>query len=119
MDKLIKTGCLGAFCLLLAACDNPQQTLYYWGNNNADVYERLKSDGKPLGEQSDAMEKYFQKTRSENKKEAPGTHAHLGMLLSEAGQDQSAAEHFETEKRLFPESSAFMDFLLKNKGARK
>ena len=41
------------------------------------------------------------------------------MLLSEAGQDQSAAEHFETEKRLFPESSAFMDFLLKNKGARK
>ncbi len=65
------------------------------------------------------MEKYFQKTRSENKKEAPGTHAHLGMLLSEAGQDQSAAEHFETEKRLFPESSAFMDFLLKNKGARK
>ena len=86
MDKLIKTGCLGAFCLLLAACGSPQQTLYYWGNNNADVYERLKSDGKPLGEQIDAMEKYFQKTRSENKKEAPGTHAHLGMLLSEAGQ---------------------------------
>lgn len=55
MDKLIKTGCLGAFCLLLAACGNPQQTLYYWGNNNADVYERLKSDGKPLGEQIDAM----------------------------------------------------------------
>ena len=71
MDKLIKTGCLGAFCLLLAACGNPQQTLYYWGNNNADVYERLKSDGKPLGEQIDAMEKYFQKTRSENKKKHP------------------------------------------------
>ena len=68
MDKLIKTGCLGAFCLLLAACGSPQQTLYYWGNNNADVYERLKSDGKPLGEQINTMEKYFQKTQSENKK---------------------------------------------------
>lgn len=71
MDKLIKTGCLGAFCLLLAACGSPQQTLYYWGNNNADVYERLKSDGKPLGEQIDAMENISRKPGAKIKKKHP------------------------------------------------
>jgi hypothetical protein len=51
----------------------------------------------------------------------PGFHAHLGMLYSMTGKsnDQIAAQ-FEDEKRLFPESTVYMDFLLaKMKKAEK
>ncbi|MDO4640600.1 MAG: DUF4810 domain-containing protein [Neisseria sp.] len=112
---MMKSGFFAAGLLALSACTTPQETLYYWGNNNADVYERLKDDGKPLGEQISNMEKYFRKAESEHKTVAPGAHAHMGLLLSDAGQNQQAAEQFEAEKKLFPESSVFMDFLLKNK----
>ena len=43
----------------------------------------------------------------------PGFHAHLGMLYALAGKQDQVAVEFETEKKLFPESAAYMDFLLK------
>ena len=42
-------------------------------------------------------------------------HAHLGLLYSSLGNDAAAAEPLRTEKSLFPESAAYMDFLLKPK----
>ncbi|MCF7521970.1 DUF4810 domain-containing protein [Neisseria sp. ZJ106] len=121
MKKLFLTGLASGSLLLLTACGTQQPTtLYYWGNNNADVYQRLKSDGKPLGEQINNMEKYFQEAAKKQQSPAPGAHAHLGLLLNDAGQTRQAQSEFEAEKAQFPESSAFMDFLLKKyKGANK
>jgi hypothetical protein len=42
----------------------------------------------------------------------PGFHAHLGMLYSIAGKSDQMVAQFEDEKKLFPESATYMDFLL-------
>lgn len=65
------------------------------------------------------MEKYF--AEAANKMNAaPGAHAHLGLLLSRSGDKEGAFRQFEEEKRLFPESGVFMDFLMKTgKGGKR
>lgn len=103
----------------LSACGSGQKNLYYWGDYTKNVYERLKDNGKPAGEQIDKMEKYFQKASDSQKSAAPGAHAHMGLLLIDAGQNQQALAQFEKEKQLFPESGSFMDFLLKNAKGKK
>lgn len=40
---------------------------------------------------------------------APGLNAELGYLYMDEGRPAEAIQHFEAEKRLFPESQRFMD----------
>ena len=44
----------------------------------------------------------------------PGAHAHLGMLYFESGNPDQGMAHFLQEKALFPESTAYIDFLINN-----
>ena len=60
-----------------------------------------------------ALERDLQKIRSSGKTPPPGYHAHLGMLYASLGKDDQMVQQFQTEKQLFPESAAYMDFLLK------
>lgn len=116
INKRITTYVLTcSVALLLTACGTTNNDIYYWGAYPSTVYENLKNDKTSLSEQISAMEKYFDLVNSQNKAVAPGAHAHLGLLLIEAGQNDRALEQFKIEKELFPESSTFMDFLLKNK----
>ncbi|KKB00698.1 DUF4810 domain-containing protein, partial [Avibacterium paragallinarum] len=46
---------------------------------------------------------------------APGAHAHMGLLLVQSGQLDAARQQFLEEKKLFPESSSYINFLMKNK----
>lgn len=108
-----------AAVLLLSACASQQeQALYHWNGYNNMLYAHLRGD-KPLGEQITAAERYFQGAQSKKQRVAPGAHAHLGMLMTKAGQADRARAQFEEEKRLFPESSVFMDFLLKHEQGGK
>ncbi|MDO4997807.1 MAG: DUF4810 domain-containing protein [Neisseria sp.] len=106
---------LSVIALALGACAQAPKTLYHWQGYNQTVYERLQNDGSSLGEQIDKMEQYFVQARDKQLAVAPGAHAHMGLLLVDAGQIDAAHLQFEQEKRLFPESSTFMDFLLKRK----
>ena len=45
---------------------------------------------------------------------APAVHAHLGMLYFETGNPDSGLSQFDREKSLFPESSSYIDFLIKS-----
>ena len=98
--------------LLLCACSSGPQTLYYWGNYQPQVYERLKREGKGPAEQIIALEDTAQRARARGQQLPPGFHAHLGMLYAETGKADQVVQQFETEKALFPESASFMDFLL-------
>ncbi|RPD89122.1 DUF4810 domain-containing protein [Neisseria weixii] len=100
--------------LWLAACGSAPKQMYYWKDYSPTVYEHLKNDASP-SEQISKMDKYFTEADRKQMAAAPGAHAHMGLLLIEAGQNEAARQRFETEKQLFPESSVFMDFLLKNK----
>ncbi|MEQ6289610.1 DUF4810 domain-containing protein [Vogesella sp. GCM10023246] len=105
--------------LLLAAglsgCAGQQaKPLYHWGVYQPQVYEYFKGDGASHEAQIAALEADVQQARAKDEPLPPGYHAHLGLLYSHTGKLDQVKQEFTTEKTLYPESSAFMDFLLRN-----
>ncbi|VWC19945.1 lipoprotein [Burkholderia lata] len=108
-----------AAALLLAGCASSTPPLYQWTGYQPQVYEYFKGQKSPQ-EQIDALEKALQEIRGKGHTPPPGFHAHLGMLYASVGSEQQAEQELQAEKQLFPESSTYMDFLLKKKtGAPK
>ncbi|QXH46820.1 DUF4810 domain-containing protein [Pseudomonas xanthosomatis] len=103
---------------LLAGCSGPK-TLYQWESYQPQVYGYLKGDSKE--EQAAALERDLEKIKAKNGAVPPGYHAQLGLLYSGLGKDDQMIQQFRTEKALFPESAAYMDFLMSNasKGAKQ
>lgn len=97
---------------LLAGCAGPK-TLYQWESYQPEVYEYFKGE-EPKEAQAEALERDLQKIKSTGKTPPPGYHAHLGLLYLSMGKDDQMVQQFRTEKVLFPESTPYMDFLLKN-----
>lgn len=108
-QALIKTALL-AGAVLLAGCQTAPKTLYQWEGYQPTVYQHFKGDSPE--QQIAVLEKDLQTIQAKGGAVPPGFHAHLGMLYSLSGKADLVAAHFETEKKLFPESSAYMDFLL-------
>ncbi|MBN3819503.1 DUF4810 domain-containing protein [Paraburkholderia sp. Se-20369] len=107
-----------AAALLLAGCvPPPAPPLYQWNGYQPQVYEYFKGKTSPQ-EQIDALEKALQEIRAKGHTPPPGFHAHLGMLYATVGSEQQAEQELQAEKQLFPESSPFMDFLMKKKSAQ-
>ncbi|MDH1631579.1 DUF4810 domain-containing protein [Pseudomonas mosselii] len=104
--------------VLLAGCNSPK-TLYQWESYQPQVYGYLKGDAKE--EQAIALERDLEKIKAKNGAVPPGYHAQLGLLYSGLGKDDQMIQQFRTEKALFPESAAYMDFLMSNasKGAKQ
>ena len=96
---------------LLAGCSSPK-TLYQWESYQTQVHEYFTSEAKEA--QAEALERDLQKIMAADGKVPPGYHAQLGLLYSSLGKDDQMVQQFNTEKALFPESAAYMDFLLKN-----
>lgn len=99
----------------LSGCAAPSAPpLYQWTGYQPQVYEYFKGKTSPQ-EQIDALEKAQQEIQANDRTPPPGFHAHLGMLYASVGDMQRAQQAFETEKQRFPESTAYMDFLLTKK----
>ncbi|OHX13922.1 DUF4810 domain-containing protein [Chromobacterium sphagni] len=97
---------------VLSACGTAPQTLYQWEGYQPQVYSYLKSDGADAQKQIDVMELGLQKIEAKGNMPPPGYHAHLGLLYASAGKPDQMVQELQTEKKLFPESAAYMDFLL-------
>lgn len=97
---------------VLAGCATRPQPLYYWGSYQNQVYGHFNGEKSPE-EQVQALEGDREKARSEGKALPPGFQAHLAMLYGQTGQSDRLVENLQAEKAQFPESSTFMDFLLK------
>lgn len=100
--------------VLLAACGTSSSTkpLYYWENYSNTVYEGMQNK-LSASEQITKLEEYLEKARAKDLAVAPGVYAQLGMLYLQTGQQSQAHQAFLKEKEAFPESAAFIDFLLK------
>ncbi|MCD5993992.1 DUF4810 domain-containing protein [Pseudomonas sp. CDFA 602] len=97
---------------LITGCAQPPKTLYQWGSYQPEVYEYFKGEAKEA--QVAKLEEDLQKIRASNGTPPPGYHAQLGMLYGSLGKDDQMVQELRTEKALFPESTTYMDFLLKN-----
>jgi len=98
------------FATLLAGCATGPESLYYWGSYQEQIHSHLQGEDRQA--QIEAMEADLEKIGASGKSPPPGFYGHLGLLYAETGSDDRAIASFETEKVRFPESAAFMDFLL-------
>ena len=104
--------------LALVGCAQPgPKPLYQWDGYQPAVYQYLKSNGSEPGAQISALEAQIEKNQAAGVATPPGMRAHLALLYSKMGDDVAATRHLEAERAQFPESSAYVDFLLKS--ARK
>lgn len=99
-----------ASSVLLAACQSAPKTMYQWDAYQPQVYQHFK--GESPDQQIAILEKDLQIISAKGNTPPPGYHAHLGLLYSISGKNDLVAQQFENEKKLFPESSTYMDFLL-------
>lgn len=87
--------------------------LYPWGSYEDLLYRSWIEPGSaPPAEQIDRLVRDLERANSKGQRVPPGVHAHLGYLQYGEGNVTAAIEHFEAEKRAFPESTVFIDGIL-------
>lgn len=100
--------------LALAGCAQPgPKPLYQWAGYQSAVYQHLKSNGSDPGAQISVLEAQIEKNQAAGVATPPGMRAHLALLHSKMGDDVAAKRHLEAEREQFPESAAYVDFLIK------
>ena len=99
--------------LLFAGCVQAPKQLYLWENFPKQQYDALLAEGVGGGNQIAEMEAHAEKARADNAALPPGFRAHLGMLHLSMGNVDQAKTLWLAEKAAFPESTPYMDQLLK------
>lgn len=102
----------GLSALLLSACVTRPQPLYHWGNFQDQQYAYFKGDKGPE-EGILALEKLREEAKAQGRRVPPGFQAHLGLLYGQTGRTDLFEQNLQAEQLQFPESSAYVNFLLK------
>jgi hypothetical protein len=84
-----------------------------WEGFPKQQYETLLRAGAGSPEQIAALEAHAEKARAAGRALPPGFRAHLGMLKLAVGNPEAARQLWQAEKTAFPESTPYMDQLLK------
>lgn len=96
----------------LSGCVTPPQPLYHWGDFQAQQYAYFKSEVGPE-EGIQRLEKVREDAKAKGLPVPPGMQAHLGLLYGQTGRTDLFEQNLQAEKQQFPESAAYVDFLLK------
>ena len=108
-----------ALVLGFAGCAQPGAPLYMWETYPRQQYAYLLREGISPDQQIQEIETHAEKARAANARLPPGLRAHLGMLYLSVGNPGRAMELWNAEKVAFPESTPYMDQLLKRLGQPK
>jgi len=101
-----------AMIALLVGCAQPK-TLYLWEAFPRQQYDILLREGASPDDQILVLQSHAEKARATGATLPPGFRAHLGMLYLSMGNGDEARNLWEAEKTAFPESTSYMDQLLK------
>jgi hypothetical protein len=111
---LYRRFALAAAIAVLAGCAHKgPPPLYMWETFPRMQYDTLLKNGATPTEQITQMEEHIEKARAAGAALPPGFRAHLGMLKLAAGDASEARALWQAEKTAFPESTPYMDQLLK------
>ncbi len=100
--------------LLISGCAPKNHSIYRWGVYEQLIYEMYAEPGKANPDtQLAILSADVERTLAEGKRVPPGVHAHLGYLYYLQGNKAVAINEFSTEQALFPESTIFIDRILK------
>jgi len=106
-------GIVLVIAIAVGGCAQPQRPLYHWDGFQRQLYEHFKGDGSGPAEQLRILEALAEKAQGSGGMLPPGFRAHLAMIYLRLGRFDEARLQLESEKATFPESAAYMDFLLK------
>jgi hypothetical protein len=114
--KNIRFGVAGVLVLsaVLTGCASKQTSLYQWQGYQGNVDAYFRGDKLSPDAQAQLMEADLQKIQASGGAVPPGYYAHLGLLYGKQGKLDQFAQHMQAEKKQYPESETFMDFLLRN-----
>jgi hypothetical protein len=111
--KNLTLAALGFCAALLGGCAT-QNSLYYWGGYEEQIHTMYYSPDKAAPElQIIKLEAIIEKAKAAGKPLPPGFHAHLGYEYAISGKKDLAFEQFTLEKQQYPESTVYMDLLIK------
>lgn len=113
MSRRVLAAAGVALAATLAGCATAPPQLYHWGDYQRQVYQSLNADDTGPQEQLQQLEQQAEKARAKGAALPPGFRAQVGLLMLRLGRDADAAAQFEAEKQAFPESTAYMNFLLR------
>jgi hypothetical protein len=108
--RLVAAMAMGS---VLIGCAQAPKQRYHWEGFQGQLYEYFKADSSSPEEQLRALDAQVQKARASGAALPPGFRAHLAMIYLRLGRDGEAKQELEAEKANFPESTQYMDFLLK------
>lgn len=112
------SAALIAVAISLAGGCATNKQLYNWGPYESQVYSHFKSESPES--QIVILEKHLAEIKTNGTRPPPGFYAHLALLYSKAGRDSEVMGMFDEEKKLYPESSVFINNLINGfKGIRK
>ena len=111
--SVVRGAVLLGLALALTGCVTQRPMLYGWGSYQANLYQHFKGDGSDVPAQIAALEAQVVANSNAKKADPPGLHGHLALLYTKTGNEAAARSQLEIERRLFPESAAYVDFLLK------
>lgn len=103
----------------LVGCAHAPPPMYQWETYQRNVYQFLQHEDANPGEQLRVMQVQTERTKTAGTRLPPGFRAHIAMLHLQLGQYEDAKQQLEAEKSAFPESSHYMDFLLKQMNEKK
>ncbi len=98
---------------LLAGCVQTPKSMYLWENFPRQQYDLLLRTGISPDEQIRNLQAHMEKARTNGEMLPPGFRAHLGMLFLSSGDVGEARLLWQAEKAAFPESTPYMEKLLK------
>jgi len=102
--------------LFLPGCST-RKPLYQWGEYEDLVYDMYVKPGEAdPATQVAKLTEDIQKMHDAGYQAPPGIHAHLGYMQYLQGNAGVAITEFEIEKTLYPESSVFIDGLIRRLG---
>lgn len=110
---------LMAAAVVLGGCATQPPQMYHWSDYQRNVYDYMKGDTASPAEQLQRMSVQADAARAAGRALPPGFRAHVAMLEIQLGQYAEAKQQFEAEKAAFPESTQYMDFLLKQMNEKK
>jgi hypothetical protein len=94
---------------VINGCASNNET-FYWGDYENTLYERyVKNEN---GEIEAELKSTLNNAEQQQKRVAPGIYADYGFILYKRGDKQGAINAFNTESRLYPESTALMNKLI-------
>lgn len=104
----------GVGALFLSGCATRDPALYYWGDFQNQQYAYFNGEKGPE-DSIQQLEKIREEAKSQGKLLPPGFEAHLGMLYGLTGRTDRFEQGLVAERQYFPESTLYVDFLLKTK----